>query len=174
MTQKVSAEVSARIRAAVSAAPAKMALQMARDLGVAEVEIVRHLPDDRAIELDAGRWEEIITELESLGKVHVLVTNSTATLETVGEFGNFSTWGEFFNVQTQTLDMHIRFSQIAAIFAVEKPGHMNGINTLSIQFFDREGQAAFKVFLTFGSQAPSPQIYERFCQLRERYRVPRN
>ena len=35
---------------------------------------------------------------------------------------------------------------------MKKPGHMDGIDTLSIQFFDPSGAAAFKVFLTFGAQ----------------------
>ena len=60
------------------------------------------------------------------------------TLEATGQFGNFSTWGEFFNVQTK-LDMHIRWPQLAAAFAVEKPGHLDGVPTLSVQFFDAAG-----------------------------------
>lgn len=171
MSQQIAPEVSARIRAAIAQAPAKMALQMARDLGVPEVEVVRRLPDERAVELDRSRWEEIFTDLAAMGKVHVLVTNSMATLETVGEFGNFSTWGEFFNVQTDSLDMHIRFGQFSAIFAIEKPSHMSGLNTLSFQFFDLEGHAGFKVFLTFGSTAPAPATYERFRNMRSKYRL---
>jgi putative heme iron utilization protein len=97
MSTKMTAESSARIRAALAQAPAKMALQMARDLGVPEVEIVRHPPAERATELDAGRWEELFGEFASLGRLHVIVSNGMTTLEAVGEFGNFSTWGEFFN-----------------------------------------------------------------------------
>lgn len=63
-----------------------------------------------------------------------------------GQFGGFSTAGEFFNVQTETLDMHIRWQQLAAVFAVEKPGYLDGIGTRSIQFFDQTGAAALKVF----------------------------
>src|SRR6202023_2030910 len=96
------------------------------------------------------RWEELITAFGQLGKVHVIVSNACTTCEVVGEFGGFSTWGEFFNVQSKTLDMHIRYKELAAAFAVEKPGHMDGVNTLSFQLFDRSGAAAVKVFLTFG------------------------
>lgn len=159
------------IRDAVAKNPMRMTMQLARDLGVPEAEIIRHLPENRAVELDAARWEEIIVDLEGFGEVHVIVTNGGATLECVGQFGNFSTFGEFFNVQTKTLDMHIRWPNLGAIFAVEKPSHMSGINTLSFQFFDKPGAAAFKVFLTFGSAAPQPELYERFCQVRDKYRV---
>src|SRR5438552_26904 len=139
-----------RIRAAVERNPRKMTLQLARDLGVPEVEVIRAFPPNRVMELDIARWEELLRSLEALGAVRVLVSNGAATIEVDGQFGGFSTAGEFFNVQTDTLDMHIRWQQLAAAFAVEKPGHMDGTATRSIQFFDQTGAAAFKIFLNFG------------------------
>jgi putative hemin transport protein len=156
-----------RIRAALAADPRQMTMQLARDLGVSEVEVVQQLPG--IVELDATRWEDVIRAFESLGTVHVIVTNGGATLEAVGQFGEFSTWGDFFNVQTATLDMHIRWPELTAIFAVEKPNHMNGTSTLSFQFFDRAGHAAFKVFLNFGGKA-APERTAQFAQLREQFR----
>jgi putative heme iron utilization protein len=164
-------EVLERIRSAVQQHPSKMTLQLARDLGVPEVEVIRALPDNRAVELDIGRWEELIRSLETLGKVHVIVSNGGATLEAVGQFGNFSTWGEFFNVQTRNLDMHIRWAHLGAAFAVEKPGHMDGVNTLSFQFFDKSGAAAFKVFLTFGGSTPPPERVAQFATVRDKFRL---
>ena len=79
-----------------------------RKLGVPEAEVIRQMPDGRAVELDAGRWEELLRSFEDLGKVHVIVSNGCVTTEAVGQFGGFSTWGEFFNVQSKSLDMHIR------------------------------------------------------------------
>jgi putative hemin transport protein len=161
---------TARVADAVRRAPSKMTLQIARDLGVPEVEVVRALPDGRSVELDCARCEEILRALEACGKVHVIVSNGATTLEAVGEFGGFSTWGEFFNVQTKSLDMHIRFGELAAAFAVEKPGHMDGVRTLSVQFFDCSGASAFKVFLTFGGSAPAPERQARFAEIRDQFR----
>src|SRR5262245_44073168 len=161
--------VAERIRAAVAAAPAKMTLQLARDLGVPEVEVLRAFPENRAVELDISRWEEIIRALEDIGTVHVVVSNGATTLEAVGDFGGFSTWGEFFNVQTKTLDMHLRYRELDAAFAVEKPSHMNGVSTLSFQFFDRGGHAALKVFLNFGNEA-APETLTHFQRIREQFR----
>jgi putative hemin transport protein len=160
-----------RIRAAVRDNPNGMTMQLAHELGVPEVEVIRALPDGRAVELDVARWEELIRSFEGLGTLHVIVTNGGATLESVGEFGNFSTWGDFFNVQTKSLDMHIRWPQLGAAFVVEKPSHMNGINTYSFQFYDKLGAAAFKVFLNFGGPVPAERI-EAFGRLRERFRLP--
>jgi putative hemin transport protein len=162
-------ETRERIQAAIRENPNQMTMILARQLGVPEVEIVRAFPDERAVELDSERWEELIRSIGAFGKVHVIVTNEGATLEANGQFGNFSTTGEFFNVQTKSLDMHIRWREIGAVFAVEKPGHLDGKKTLSFQFFDRVGHSAFKVFVSFGGTIP-PEKVERFLQVREYFR----
>lgn len=159
-----------RIRAAVEKNPRKMTLQLARDLGVPEVEVIRAFPTNRVMELDMARWQELICSFEAFGPVRVLVSNGATTIEVDGQFGGFSTAGEFFNVQTDSLDMHIRWQQLAAAFAVEKPGHMDGMATRSFQFFDPTGAAAFKVFLNFGSPL-SPEREARFIELRNRFKL---
>lgn len=163
------AEMSERIRAAVEKNPRKMTLQLARDLGVPEVEVIRAFSVDRVVELDIARWEELVRSFEALGSVRVLVSNGAATIEVDGQFGGFSTTGEFFNVQTDTLDMHIRWRQLVAVFAVEKPGHMDGTATRSFQFFDQTGAAAFKVFLNFGGPIPREREAQ-FTELRAKFK----
>jgi len=160
---------SDRIRAAVEKNPRKMTLQLARDLGVPEVEVIRAFPPDRVMELNISRWEELLTSFEAFGAVRVLVSNGASTIEVDGQFGGFSTAGEFFNVQTDTLDMHIRWEQLAAAFAVEKPGHMDGMATRSFQFFDQAGAAALKVFLNFGGPIP-PEREARFIDVRKKFK----
>src|SRR5215472_11636102 len=61
-----------RIQDALRAAPAQMTLVLARQLGVPEVEIVRALPADRAVELDIERWEELFRAFEDWGDLHVI------------------------------------------------------------------------------------------------------
>ena len=162
-------EIADRIRTAVEKNPRKMTLQLARDLGVPEVEVIRAFPADRVAELDISRWEELFQSLEALGSVRVLVSNGATTLEVDGQFGGFSMAGEFFNVQTETLDMHIRWQQLAAAFAVEKPGHMDGMSTRSFQFFDQTGAAALKVFLNFGGRI-SPEREAQFVEARRKFK----
>src|ERR1017187_6858885 len=160
---------SDRIRAAVEKNPRKMTLQLARDLGVPEVEVIRAFPADRVTELDIARWEELLSSFEAFGSVRVLVSNGATTIEVDGTFGGFSMAGEFFNVQTDTLDMHIRWEQLAAVFAVEKPGHMDGNATRSFQFFDKAGAAAFKVFLNFGGPI-TPEREAKFIEFRSKFK----
>ena len=160
---------SEEIRAFILENPNQMTMLLAKKFNVPEAEIIRAFPENRAVELNPARWEDLIQSLEEFGKVHVIVSNGATTLEAVGQFGGFSTAGVFFNVQTDSLDMHIRWQEIGAIFAVEKPSHLEGQNTFSFQFFDRSGHAAFKVFLNFGG-AISSERAEKFTQMREAFR----
>jgi putative hemin transport protein len=165
----VTPEKLAEVRQAVAANPGAMTLQLARSLGIPEEAVIRSLPDGRSVELDVSRWEALFEALAEAGRVHVIVSNGSVTCETVGEFGGFSTWGEFFNVQSGSLDLHIRHEQLGSAFAVEKPGHMGGAKTLSVQLFDRKGDSALKVFLNFGGKATAERA-ELFGRLRETFR----
>jgi len=51
-----------RIRRAFDLNRRKMTVQLARELGVSEVEVIRCLPDGLAVELDASRWEQIVAD----------------------------------------------------------------------------------------------------------------
>src|SRR3954451_11250881 len=159
-----------RVAAALTTNPNAMTLQLARDLAVPEADVIRALPGGRAVELDVTRWNDLIRALEVFGPVHVIVSNGAVTLEATGAFGNFSTFGEFFNVQTK-LDMHIRWQRLGSAFAVEKPGHLDGVPTLSVQFYDADGNSAFKVFLTFGGKPPTPERRAQFDALRDKFRA---
>lgn len=149
----------------------QMLLVLARQLGVPELEVVRAMPDELVVELDFTKWEEIIRSFETLGDVHVIVSNGSATIECVGTFGKFSKTQGFFNVQSGSLDMHIRYDVLDSVFALRKPSHTDGKDALSVQFFDQRGQAAFKVFLTFGGKDPSTERLAQYNEIIERFKV---
>ena len=161
----------AYVRQAYRRNPRQMTMLLARELDLPEVMIVRSMPDDISVELDAVRWEALLRSLEAVGRVHVIVSNAATTIESVGSFGGFSQGGGFFNVQSGSLDMHIRHAALASVFAVRKPSHLDGHATLSIQFFDLQGTAAFKIFLTFGGSEPSPDKEAEFERLISDFRI---
>ncbi len=171
MSNNLPDDVARTIRARLAAAPSQMTLQLARDLGVPEADVIRCMPEGRSVELDPTHWRQLLEAMPPFGRVHVIVSNEAVTLEANGEFGNFSTAGDFFNVQTKTLDMHIRWPSLGAVFAVEKPSHQTGISTLSFQFYDKDGNSAFKVFLTIGNHAAPPSMLKRFEELRAKHKL---
>lgn len=161
------AKTSANVTEYFRENPRAMTMVAARELGLPEAEVLRGLPSDRVTELSADRFRDMMDRLADFGNVHVIVSNGATTLESFGTFGNFSTFGPFFNVQSKTIDMHIRQNELTSVFAVEKPGHLDGVVTLSIQFYDRRGNSAFKVFLTFGNKAPSEECRQWWIAFRD-------
>ncbi len=164
-------ERASAIRGAFDRDRKQMVLLLARQLGVPELEVVRAMPTELVVELDFAQWEDIIRSFEVLGDVHVIVSNGATTLENVGQFGKFSNAQGFFNVQTKSLDMHIRAQALSAVYALRKPSHTDGRDALNFQFFDRLGDAAFKVFLTFGGKDPTPERLAQYNEIIERFKV---
>jgi putative hemin transport protein len=151
----------------------RMTMMAARKFDVPEQTVVEALMADWPIvRLRAGVFRELMEVLPSLGTMRVFVRNRSAVIESVGTFGGFSETGPFFNVQTETLDMHILHAEIGAIFAVEKWGHDTQLATHSFQFFDHAGNAAFKSFLWEDfPDVPAPRI-EAFHGLARRFSRP--
>lgn len=101
-------EVEDRIRAAVAKNPRKMTLQLARDLGVPEVEVIRAFPADRVTELDIARWEELLRSLEALGPVRVLVSNGATTIEVAAALKVFLNFGGPISPEREALFIEMR------------------------------------------------------------------
>jgi putative hemin transport protein len=128
--------------------PSRMTMMAARKFGLSEQAVVDSLVGQWPItRLRQGVFSELMEALTSLGTMRVFVRSKAAIIESVGAFGGYSESGPFFNVQTDTLDMHIFPAEIASIYAVEKRGHDSDYVTHSFQFFDRQGDAGFKAFL---------------------------
>lgn len=153
------------IRESYNVDRSQMTLMLAHKLRISEVEIMQALEGDTACELDFSRWEELIRAFEPLGDVTVILSNGAATVEVFGQFGKFTNADGFLNVRTKSLDMHIRGWELASVFAFRKPSHLDKHESLSFQFFDKQGNAAFKVFLNFGGRDPSLELMEKYDHL---------
>lgn len=166
----LSPDVTERIETHLKAHPDAMLLELARTHQVPELAIVERIGAPRAVRLDATRWEELLRALPALGSVRVLVSSTGATMESRGTFGGFSLTGDYFNVQTSSLDLHLRWRAIGSVYALEKPSHQTRRPTASIQLFDHDGVATLKVFLLFGeAEDDSDQRRVAFRELRARF-----
>jgi putative hemin transport protein len=150
--------------------PSRMTMMAARKFAVPEQSVVETLCGEWPIEkLRDGVFHELMESLPTLGLMRVFVRSRAAVIESVGTFGGFSESGPFFNVQTETLDMHILHQEIASIYAVRKIGHDSSFVTHSFQFFDRQGDAAFKAFLWEDFPNVPPATIEAFLELARRF-----
>lgn len=150
--------------------PSRMTMMAARRFGVPERDVVEALVGDWPIRrMRAGSFRDLVEAFPDLGTMRVFVRSRAAVIESVGEFGGFSEMGPFFNVQTETLDMHILHAEIASIYSVRKIGHDSDFVTHSFQFFDKAGEAAFKAYLWENFPDVPAHRVERFEQLAHRF-----
>jgi putative hemin transport protein len=140
--------LEASIRDYFRADRSRMTMMAARKFQIPEQQVLEALVEEWPIvRLRADAFPALMQALTEFGPMRVFVRSQAAVIEAVGLFGGYSEAGPFFNVQTDTLDMHILHQEIGSIFAVEKWGHDTTIPTHSFQFFDHNGSAAFKAFL---------------------------
>jgi putative hemin transport protein len=148
----------------------KMTMMAARKFGVPEQTVVDALVGQWPIvRFREGVFRDLMEHLPGLGVMRVFVRSRAAVIESVGEFGGYSETGPFFNVQTDTLDMHIMHAEIGPIYSVVKVGHDSSFVTHSFQFFDRSGDAAFKAFLWEDYPNVPPERVEAFHELTRRF-----
>lgn len=117
----------------------------ASTLGVSEAELLATDCGDSVVRLDAS-WPELVGSFERLGTVMCLTRNDVAVHEKTGVFENVSASGSMGLVLGEAIDLRIFYSRWHHGFAVETEAH--GSIRRSFQFFDADGTAVHKVFLT--------------------------
>ena len=119
-------------------------------LGVSEAELVATGCGEHVARLDGG-WSALLSELESLGPVLALTRNDAAVHEKTGVYRNvkFTDAHNMGLVLDDDIDLRLFLDHWEMGFAVETSweGGRDGVRR-SLQFFDADGTAVHKVFLT--------------------------
>jgi putative hemin transport protein len=150
--------------------PSRMTMMAARKFAVPERQVLETLVGQWPIvRLRDGSFRGLMDALPELGVMRVFVRSRAAVIESVGQFGGYSEAGPFFNVQTDTLDMHILHAEVGPIYSVRKVGHDSSFVTHSFQFFDLGGDAAFKAFLWENYPDVPVERVEAFEELTRRF-----
>ena len=135
---------------AFSAGEAKgYAVDIASALGLTEGELVAAGIGQNVVRLDAD-WGDLISRLEELGEVKILTRNVNVVHEKTGTFGKVSINGDMGLVLNGDVDLRLFLGRWGHGFAVETH-HPRAGRRRSFQFFDHEGGAIHKVFLTGNS-----------------------
>jgi putative hemin transport protein len=119
-------------------------------MGVSEAELVATGCGDHVTRLD-GNWKTLLRELDTLGPVMALTRNDAAVHEKTGVYHDveFTDTHNLGIVLEDDIDLRLFMDHWDLGFAVETPwdGGRDGLRR-SLQFFDRDGTAVHKVFLT--------------------------
>jgi len=111
----------------------------AKQLGVSEAQLVASGVGNTAIRLE-GNWQELLPEVIALGKVMALTRNDDAVHERKGIYDNIAFQGPVGTAVNPDIDLRLFMMHWASAYAV------NENDRLSIQFFDKGGDAVHKIY----------------------------
>lgn len=119
---------------------------LAREHGVTTLDATRLLPDANRRFAPASAFADIFAELTTWGDVLFLVHTPNIILECVGPIPPGTAARGFFNLGGKgPIGGHLKADRCAAIAFVRRP--FMGLDTCSIQFFDLDGDAMFKIYV---------------------------
>ena len=125
--------------------PQLRARDLAERLGVSEAELVASRCGDGVTRLD-GPWSEVIRALPELGRVMVLTRNENCVHEKKGTFAHIDIGGAMGVVLDEAIDLRLFLRHWVFGFAVREESRGRWLR--SLQFFDGDGRAVHKVYLT--------------------------
>jgi len=113
----------------------------AKQLGASEAQLVASGVGTAATRLE-GNWQELLQEVITLGKVMALTRNDDAVHERKGIYDNITFQGPVGTAVNPDIDLRMFMMHWASAYAV------NENDRLSIQFFDKAGDAVHKIYCT--------------------------
>lgn len=117
-------------------------------MGITELELLASNLHDEATKLDVSPVD-IYQKMPNLGKIMVLARNESAVHERKGTFSKVQVHGSAGLIVGPDIDLRVLFSDWQYVYNVEK--EHNGKTLRSIQYFNKYGKAAQKVYLTDSS-----------------------
>lgn len=161
---------NAALVAELAANPDGILEKIARGHGASTFEAVRALPTEHRHILSADRFEEVMSDIADWGDILFIVHTPGIVLECKGKLPHGTFGRGYFNIHGDSpIGGHINAERCAAIAFVSRP--FMGRNSASIQFFDGDGEAMFKIFVARDeARELKPEQLARFTSLRERFK----
>ncbi len=140
-------ELAATVRERVEKNPSVMTGALAMELGVKEVEIIRHLPEEMRVEVPAADFESVWKEMITWEKITFLAVAPGCILEVKGRLPQGEFGHGYFNLHdaNSPIGGHIMHKNIGSIWLVSKPFFK--LESHCVLVFDKPGDLMFGVFL---------------------------
>jgi putative hemin transport protein len=117
----------------------------AETLGVSEAELLATACGEGVTRLE-GEWPALVGRLDRLGRVMALTRNAAAVHERKGVYENASASSHVGLVLGEDIDLRVFYGRWKLGFAAEEEAR--GTTRRSLQFFDADGTAVHKIYLT--------------------------
>lgn len=121
--------------------------RIASEYGVSPLEVVEQLPDRHRTLVDGPtQFAPVMEDITTWGEVLFIVHTPDIVLECVGELPPGSFGRGYYNIHGESpIGGHIRAENCARIAFLSRP--FMGRPSCSVQFFNRTGEAMFKIFV---------------------------
>lgn len=162
-------EIKEKVKEMALKNPSQSTAAMAKELETSEMNVISNLPEDMVKEVSKGRFDEIIAEVSTWGTLTVIVQNESTILEVKAPFPAGTYGHGYYNLKSKetAIGGHIKSDDLEAIFFVSKP--FMGLESHSIQFFNKNGNAMFKLFLgRDDNRQINQEQLEKFINLKNR------
>jgi putative heme utilization carrier protein HutX len=137
----------AKIRAALAEKPNGILEFIAREQGVPLRAVLAELPAGEAVAMDGARFDEIWAELSTWGDVLFLVHTKDVVAEITGSLPAGTHGHGYFNIHGDSpIGGHIKAENCKEIVVLDRT-MASGRRTCSVQFFNQDGEAMFKIFV---------------------------
>jgi len=134
------------------------------------VQIVIECIPDGVTRVDGHHFIEVLTDIANWGAITFICHSKDAVVEFSGPFPQGRIGHGMYNLQGGSIGLsgHLRPENCKSIFFVRRP--FMGMETLSIQFFNADGETIFKIYVGRDEQRrlKADQI-QRFDQLERRF-----
>ncbi|MFT0851395.1 heme anaerobic degradation radical SAM methyltransferase ChuW/HutW [Achromobacter sp. F4_2707] len=145
---------------------------LAAQYGVSQQAVVEALPQEMRTRVAGSAFVDVMQDLAGWGKMTVIVHTPDVIIECHAAVPTGKLGHGFYNLQggDGPLSGHLRPERCGAIYFVRRP--FMGKETRSVQFFNADGDAMFKVYVgrDEGRELKSDQV-ERFNELERKLTV---
>lgn len=158
-----------RITQAIAEKPDGILEALASEYAVPVQTVIECIPGG-VTRIDGSHFVDVLTDIADWGAVTFICHSKDAVVEFSGPFPQGRMGHGMYNLQGggAGLSGHLRPENCKAIFFVRRP--FMGMETLSIQFFNADGETIFKIYVGRDEQRrlKADQV-QRFDQLERRF-----
>ncbi|MCF8471034.1 MAG: heme utilization cystosolic carrier protein HutX [Parvibaculum sp.] len=158
-----------RVRQALAEKPDCILEAVATEHGVPLQRVVECLPAERWKRISGEHFIDVMQDISGWGAITFIVHSKDAIVEFEGPLPGGTSGHGFYNLKGGNgLSGHLRATNCRRIVFVRRP--FMGVDTLSAQFFNADGEAMFKIFVgrDESRQLKADQV-ERFAALEARF-----
>lgn len=143
--------------------------RIAREYGVSTLSVVEALAPMHRTLIGGEHFADVMKELENWGEILFIVHTPDIVLECAGSIPPGTFGRGYYNIHGDSpIGGHIRAEGCSRIAFLSRP--FMGRQSMSIQFFNGEGEAMFKVFVRRDEKRElKAEQVTKFEALRERY-----